>query len=95
MFNLAALHAKRKDPRPLSAFYKTAGCRAASEYLRNHRALSDEQVLKKKAPHRGQPAECMAHPLMVLEYLRWANEPMYFAKLEMLLDRSVREANAA
>lgn len=91
MADIAQIHAKLKDTRPLSAFYKTAGCKAVSKYLRDQN-LSDEEIMRKVGPHRGQPAQCTAHPLVVLEYLRWACEPQYFGQLEKLM---VRQAAAA
>lgn len=85
MIDLYSLY--RKAPtegrKPFNRFFESKGYVQAFEHLRYDRALEERDILKR---HRGSihsPATAHAHPLIVLEFIRWMNYPAYVDLLQL------------
>ena len=85
MKDIGKYHHSRSHTRPLSEFFRSA------PYLRLHahllaQGLSEQDIVQRTPPHRGQTSEARVHPLVAMEYLRWVDYPAYCDAITALLE---------
>ena len=85
LVDIAAIHKTLPEGKPpLGNFFRTNGYRTA------HKALIAEgytklQLVRRSHASPGNPVQARVHPLIALEYLRWADYRLYSKRLSILL----------
>lgn len=89
--DIHGLHEKYCPKKVLSNFWRSDGYKAAEAVLKGNEL---EARYNKEMPAQGRKAVVMVHPLVVLEFLRWANPEFgqlrIFRLLEMVHTAALR-----
>lgn len=86
MIDLIPLHKKIHCAKPLHNFLRS------KTYLETSAALFTTGIPKAEIEHytpatRGQPSQRKVHPVLALEYLRWADPKLYVLKAAKLMEK--------
>ena len=86
MIDLIPLHKKIHCAKPLHNFLRS------KTYLETSAALFASGVPKDEVEHytpatRGQPSQRKVHPVLALEYLRWADLSLYVRKANKMMEK--------
>lgn len=86
MIDLIPLHKKIHCAKPLHNFLRS------KSYLETSAALFTTGIRKDEIEHytpatRGQPSQRKVHPVLALEYLRWADPSLYVRKVSTLINK--------
>lgn len=84
MVDIAAIHRGTKSPLQLASFLRGAAFRRAEQQLLAN-GVEPERIMVQQPGERGVHRIVKVHPLIGLEYMRWAHYDRYAAWLEKLL----------
>ena len=76
MIDIAKLHRKSGNKKILGKFFATSGYKNSADYLRST-GLSDNEITVGSQAHRGAVGVSKVHPVIFIEYLRWADFDNY------------------
>jgi len=76
LVDLVALGRRAVPDATAGAFLRSAAYQHTAAYLESL-GLSEHEIVKRAMPHRGSPAAISVHPLLALEFLRWADYGVY------------------
>ena len=85
MIDLIPLHKKIDCAKPLHNFLRS------KTYTETSAALFNTGIPKDEIDHytpatRGQPSQRKVHPVLALEYLRWADQRLYVRKVTKMME---------
>ena len=83
MQDLNALHKQLCPHKHFGNFIKSADFIAARASLA---ALPDAEVLRRSQASRGHPAQTLAHPVVALAFMHWANAELFYTRLQRIID---------
>lgn len=84
LYDIAQLHRKHANPRVFSHFFLSAGYKKVHTYLKSTQ-VPDSEILIRSMPSKGHPSMAKVHPLVLLEYIRWADYPKYASLAKSIL----------
>ena len=86
MIDLIPLHKKIHCAKPLHNFLRSKVYLETSATLFNTGVPKDEIDYYTPAT-KGQPSQRKVHPVLALEYLRWADQRLYVRKVARLMEK--------
>ena len=84
LITLNTLHRLLPEAPPLGNFFRTSAYRTALKHLLAE-GYAEGDVVRRAKPHPGQAAEAKVHPLIAVEFLRWADYARYSERVQRLL----------
>ena len=76
MIDIAELHRQSGSKKILGKFFATSGYLKAVEHLK-YTGIKEADIVQKSHAHRGTVGVAKVHPLIMIEYLRWADYEAY------------------
>lgn len=49
-------------------------------------ALPEDQVLRRSKAARGHPSQTLAHPVVALAFMRWADPELFYTRLQRIIE---------
>jgi len=77
MQDLNALYATHRCSKTFHNFFKSQGYKDAYSFLKTELTLPESEIMAYTRPTRGRPSQCLAHELIVLEFLHWMDTSVY------------------